>query len=33
VQIRVPRDLGPRERELLDELAKHDPADLRKELL
>jgi curved DNA-binding protein len=32
VQIRVPRDLGPRERELLDELAKRDPADLRKEL-
>ena len=33
VQIRVPRNLGPRERELLDELAKHDPPDLRKELL
>ncbi len=33
VQIRVPRDLGPRERELLDELAEHDPPDLRKELL
>ncbi|HEY8154486.1 MAG TPA: J domain-containing protein [Myxococcota bacterium] len=33
VQIRVPRDLGPRERELLDELAAHDPPDLRKELL
>ena len=33
VQIRVPRDLGPRERELLDELAKQDPRDLRKELL
>jgi DnaJ-class molecular chaperone len=32
VQIRVPRDLGPRERELLDELAEHDPPDLRKEL-
>jgi len=33
VQIRVPRNLGPRERELLDELAEHDPPDLRKELL
>ncbi len=33
VQIRVPRDLGPREHELLDELAEHDPPDLRKELL
>ena len=32
VQIRVPRDLGPRERELFDELAAHDPPDLRKEL-
>jgi curved DNA-binding protein len=33
VQVRVPRNLGPHERELLDELAKHDPPDLRKELL
>jgi curved DNA-binding protein len=33
VQVRVPRNLGPRERELLDELAEHDPPDLRKELL
>jgi curved DNA-binding protein len=33
VQIRVPRNLGQRERELLDELAKHDPPDLRKDLL
>jgi DnaJ-class molecular chaperone len=33
VQVRVPRDLGPREREMLDELAKHDPPDLRKDLL
>ena len=33
VQIRVPRDPGPRERELLEELAKNDPPDLRKELL
>jgi curved DNA-binding protein len=33
VQVRVPRGLGARERELLDELAKHDPPDLRKELL
>jgi DnaJ-class molecular chaperone len=32
VQIRVPRGLGPQERELLDDLAKHDPPDLRKEL-
>jgi DnaJ-class molecular chaperone len=32
VQIRVPRAVGPRAREILDELAKHDPPDLRKEL-
>jgi DnaJ-class molecular chaperone len=32
VQIRVPRGVGPREREILDELATHDPPDLRKEL-
>ena len=32
VQIRVPRGIGERERELLDELAKFDPPDLRKEL-
>lgn len=32
VQIRVPRGVGARERELLDELAKFDPPDLRKDL-
>ena len=32
VQIRVPRELGAHERELLDELAKFDPPDLRKDL-
>jgi DnaJ-class molecular chaperone len=32
VRIRVPRDLGARERKLLDELAERDPPDLRKEL-
>jgi curved DNA-binding protein len=33
VQIRVPRNLGPRERELVESLAENDPPDLRKELL
>jgi curved DNA-binding protein len=32
VQIRVPRAVGARERGLLDELAKFDPPDLRKDL-
>ena len=33
VQIRVPRGVGEHERELLDELAKFDPPDLRKDLV
>ncbi len=32
VQIRVPRDVGAAEREMLEELAKFDPPDLRKDL-